>query len=80
MIIITTIICTYILVVDHLHQHQFSVSSLCMSDILEWPAQFLDGNFHASDSIISSTVHEHQREPLISFSKMALVIIENGAR
>lgn len=45
----------YILVVDTFHEHQFSVGPFCVSLILKWPAQLLDGDVPLQVVVIRRT-------------------------
>ena len=70
--------CTYIFMVDQLHEHKLSVCALGVCDVLEGPAEFLDGYILTYDSVIRSTEKTekmtHKKMMNISDSKKKLIL------
>ena len=60
--------------VDQLHEHKLSVCALGMCDVLEGPAEFLDGYILTYDSVIRST----EKQKKMTHKKMMNISDSNG--
>ena len=54
--------------IDKFHEYKLPVCSLCMSHILEWAAEFLNGYVQTCDTIIGSTA-DTEINPDINFNR-----------
>lgn len=48
--------------IDKFHELELAISSLGMSDILEWTRELLDSNILLGDGIISRTAHTNREQ------------------
>lgn len=48
--------------IDKFHELELAISSLSMSDILEWTRELLDSNILLGDGVISRTAHTNREQ------------------
>lgn len=48
--------------IDKFHELELTISSLGMSDILEWTRELLDSNILLGDGVISRTAHTNREQ------------------